>query len=296
MSNLNIAVYAEGCMYPDTAIQPINDVVSQLQQSGFTTLITSLFHIGRNYSISPPQIMGDIYFNDKLVISEGSYVGDQSWPSIINSIPGGSITQVCASIGGGGVMDYQTIQKIYEDNGNSFSGTNLERNFEVFRSTFPAISIIDLDNEDNYDKTSLVAFCQMLIGIGFDITFCPYQSWDQQFWDSCLASLNASNPGAVKWWNLQCYDGGNGNDPQDWANNIKRYIPGFDTDGFILAGDWINDSPSGVESLMQSFKNESCVGGGFIWTLDSIIQQYPGDPLSGMKAYVNAISSGLSIS
>ncbi len=293
MSKLNYAVYAEGYLYPTTApaSQPVSSTISQLRQSGFATAILGLFHIGRDYSISPTQIMGDIYFNNTLIVSNGSYVGDPSWPTLINGMVGGSVQRVCASIGGGGVMDYETIQKIYAGNGNSFAGTNMERNFVVLRKTFPSISIIDMDCEETYDQDSFVAFCQMLIGLGFGITFCPYTY--QSFWTGSLAALNASNPGAVKWWNLQCYDGGMGNDPADWATAITQAIPGFSTGGFILAGDWTNDEPSGVQALMGSFKNESSVGGGFIWTLDQIIEQQPKTPLASMKAYVNAISVGL---
>ena len=288
MSNLNIAVYAEGCMYP-----PAADTIPQLKQSGFSTLILGLFHIGRNYSISSPQIMGDIYFNNTLIISQGEYVGDSAWPGTINEAIGGSVTQISASIGGGGVMDYETIQKIYEENNNSFSGTNLETNFYQFKKTFPSISIIDMDCEETYDQASFVAFCQMLIGAGFGITFCPYTY--QSFWVDSLEALNTSNPGAVKWWNLQCYDGGYGNDPQNWADAITQTIPGFNTNGFILAGDWTNDQPDGVKSLMQTFSDEKSVGGGFIWTLDNIINSYPSDPLTGMEAYTTAISTGLAV-
>jgi hypothetical protein len=284
MSNLNFAVYAEGCMYPETAsIQPVSATISQLQESGFTTAILGLFHIGRDYDIKPKQIMGDIYFNNTLVISEGSYVGDSSWPNLINNMIGGSLTQVCASIGGGGVMDFETIQVIYEGNHNSFDGTNLMTNFQTLRDTFPAISIIDMDCEEAYDQDSFVAFCQMLIGMGFGITFCPYT--EDSFWTGSLSALNTSNPGAVKWWNLQCYDGGTGNNPADWANYITQAIPGFPTNSYILPGDWSRllayydgkpaewegDCPSATQALMTGFQGEACVGGGFIWTLDQII-------------------------
>ena len=287
MMKLNFAVYAEGCMYPASAsIQPVKTTISQLQQSGFKTAILSLFHIGRDYAISPKQVMGDIYFNNTPVISKGSYVGDPIWPGLINSMIGGTVTRVCASVGGGGVMDFETIQKIYEGNGNSFANTNLMGNFQYLRKTFPTISIIDMDCEETYDQASFVAFCQMLIGMGFGITFCPYTY--QSFWTGSLAALNTSNPGAVKWWNLQCYDGGGGNDPANWATAITQAVPGFSTVGYILAGDWTNDTPSEVQALMGTFNKELCVGGGFIWTLDNIISS-----TTSMKAYVDAISVGL---
>ena len=42
----------------------------------------------------------------------------------------------------------------------------------------------------------------------------------------------------MKWWNLQCYDGGDTNKPQDWRDAIIKRIPDFNTDRFILASDW----------------------------------------------------------
>ena len=45
-----------------------------------------------------------------------------------------------------------------------------------FAATFPAIDGIDMDCEETYDVPSFAAFCKMLIGIGFGITFCPYIS------------------------------------------------------------------------------------------------------------------------
>jgi len=317
MSVLNIAAYASGCIYPTTSpIQPVSTTISQLKQSGFTTAILGLFHIGRDYKISPTQIMGDLYFNDTLVISKGVYVGDSSWPGLVESMIGGTVTQLCASIGGGGgVMDFQTIMKIYQHNGNSFSATNLMENLKCLRKTFPSISIMDMDCEDEYDSASFLAFNQMLIDIGFGITFCPYTS--MSFWTDSLKALNTSNPGAVKWWNLQCYSGGSGNNPSNWASAITQAIPGFPTAGYILASDWSRylvynngvpqywggDCPSGVQQLMGQFKGQTCVGGGFIWMLDYIVAyQYNSgemkdpqdcDNAAKMTAYVNAMTAGL---
>lgn len=290
---LNFAVYAEGCMYPATAqpFNPVSTTITQLQQSGFSTAILGLFHIGRNYEIQPTQIMGDIYFNDTLIISEGFYVGDSNWPALVNGLPAGTVEQVCASFGGGGVMDFQTIQRIYQSNGNSFSGTTMENNFKVFRQTFPVIDIVDMDCEETYDQTSFVAFCQMLAGLGFGITFCPYTN--TEFWTSSLAELNSSDPGAVKWWNLQCYDGGTGNTPAMWAEAITGAIPNFSTTGYLVAGDWTNYGPSSTETLMSDFTDKSAINGGFMWTLDNMITANPKDPQSEMTAYVDAISSGL---
>ena len=155
---------------------------------------------------------------------------------------------------------------------------------------------------------------QMLAQIGFGLTFCPYAPWEMNFWTGSLSALNQSNPGAVKWWNLQCYDGGNGNDPQTWATAITAAIPGFNTAGFIVAGDWSRnlakpysnpatwfwqgDCPPAVNALLSTFQGEASVGGGFIWTIDQIVnyaadEKQKADPNScgnvGMQTYVAAM-------
>ncbi|HEY0394204.1 MAG TPA: hypothetical protein VGD01_06885 [Candidatus Elarobacter sp.] len=256
-------------------------------------MILSLMHIGRDYDISPTQIVGDLYYNNVLIISEGRYVGDPSWidpvsPNCINNLIAGSVTQVEMSVGGGGVKDFQTIRQIYQANGGSFTGTNLYDNFVALKNTLPVVSLIDMDCEETYDQASFVAFCQMLIEIGFRITFCPYTYYS--FWTGSLTALENSNPGSVVWWNLQCYDGGNGNDPQQWAGYITDAIPSFNTAGYILAGDWTDDSPAQMQALMQTFSMESAAGGGFIWTIDSAIS---GDAHGDLAAYVSAIENGL---
>ena len=274
MSKPSRAVYVEGYIYPSSSNpQPVATTISQLQKSGFESAIVSLFHIGRDYQISPPQITGDIYFNNTLVFSQGNYVGDPSWPGLVNSIIGGKVSHVCASIGGGGVMDYETIKKIYHGNGNSFEGTNLMKNFACLKKILPSVSIIDMDCEETYDQPSFVAFCQMLSSMGLCISFCPYTM--QYFWTGSLAALHAAYPGAVQWINLQCYDGGYGNgNPEtfdNWASAISDAIPGFDTDGFIIAGDWTNDKPAEVRSLMAPLEGVASFGGGFMWTLDNMV-------------------------
>jgi hypothetical protein len=283
MNTPNIALYAGGPLGPSEILQNL----AATQKAGWTTIILGLFHIGRP-SITG-QNYGDIIFNDSMAISQGKYVADSSWPNNVAQLKqaGSSVTKIYASIGGGrGVEDFQTIQTIYQSNGNSFSGTMLETNLQEFRQAFPAIDGIDMDCEDNYDQASFVAFCEMVIGLGFAITFCPYAGWEMSFWTASLAQIEKQHSGAVKWWNLQCYDGGVGNDPKNWADAITQAIPAFPTNGFILASDWTEDSPSEVTTLLSNFSGEACLGGGFIWNMDGIL-----NGPSTMAAYVSAIKS-----
>ncbi|UXI70580.1 hypothetical protein [Tahibacter amnicola] len=291
MSSFNFAVYAEGCIYPPTAPvnQPVPTTIAQLQQSGFNSVLISLLHVVGNQNSQ--ESAGDIHFNDTPIIVSGKYVGDPQWPALVNTMAGGTLKNVLMSLGGGGVSDYTNIAAIYAANGNSFANTNLQQNFATLRATFPMVAAIDLDCEDNYDSPSFIAFAQMLVQLGFGVTFCPYTF--ESFWTGALSALNASNPGAVKWWNLQCYAGGTGNDPSQWAAAIRQAIPGFDTDDYILASDWTNDSPAQVQALFGSFKGEASVGGGFMWTLDDMITQNPSDPQAQMTSYVDAMSVGL---
>ena len=279
----NIAVYAGGPLGPDAIAANFLGT----QSAGWTTIILGLFHIGR--PDIPGQAYGDIIFGGApMVIHEGQWMlPNDDWPQALSQLKsGGSISRIYASFGGGGpVYDYTTLQKIYAMNGNSFAGTQLEANFRLFRSAFPAIDGIDLDCEDLYDPASFVAFCEMLADIGFSLTFCPYTN--PIFWAQALASLNVSRPGAVKWWNLQCYAGGYGQDPAAWAAQIAASVPGFDTDGFILAGDWTNDGLGGVEALIAGLSKEPCLGGGFLWNLDGVLQAGP-----DQAPWANAIRTG----
>lgn len=289
MRNVNIAAYGEGALYPSAKLANIAPAV---RQAGWTTIIAGLFHIGRK-SIAG-QKDGDIIFNDAIVVSGGTYVGDAGWPAALAGLKGGTITRLVASVGGGGpVEDFATLARIYKDNGKSFKGTDVERNFAAFRKAFPAIDAIDMDCEDCYDPPSFLAFCQMLIGQGFAITFCPYTNMG--FWVDALAALEATNPGKVLWWNLQCYAGGTGNDPATWAAAITRKLPKFNTAGYIVPGDWSvpdGDCPDAVHSMMANWATVKAVGGGFLWTLDDIIQSGGSCPGGGdMPAYVKAIAT-----
>ena len=308
-NTFTIAAFAQGITYPGSKLDAATPII---QQSGWNTIIFGLFHIGRiKPPTNPPQIVGDIYFNDTLIISQGKYVADPSWPGAISKLKGGSVTTLLASFGGakGWVYDFTTIQAIYESNHNSFDKTNLKRNLQLFHDMFPAITTIDMDNEDNYDVPSFVAFCQMLIGMGFTITFCPFEEDD--FWTGSLVQLERSNPGAVVWWNLQCYAGGGSNDPETWAGYIQTALPKFNTDRYILASDWTRfwdtnqqlwdgHCPPDMQSSLAQFKGDgdSCIGGAFIWTIDQIFifanssKQHPGsgcDSSGSQTAYVNAM-------
>jgi hypothetical protein len=310
----NIALYAGAALAPAQIVPELPFMAGD----GFTTIILGMFHIG-NPVVRAGTHLGDIIFNDNdpIVIRDGKYISSfPEWPGNIAKMKasGAKVTQIYASFGGARpwVKDFETIKQIYDDNNNSFSGTQLEKNLQIFRATFPAIDGIDMDCEETYDVASFVAFCKMLIRIGFHITFCPYEI--QDFWTEALVQIENSYPLAVKWWNLQCYDGGGGNDPQNWAAAIATASPGRQIENYIMAGDWVRfyddeDSdwsghcPTEMEQLFSTFSNQSCVGGGFIWSLDLIRDSEKRTPTQGngcggsdpiwAKDYIRSIEQGL---
>jgi len=302
-TDLNIAAYGEGILYPPN----LATNMTAMQQAGWTSLMVSLFQVDR---------AGDITFNGNAIISNGNYVGDSTWPSQLAQLKSTGTIETLLATFGGWDSAFQNIQDIYNGNNNSFAGTALQANCTVFRATFPAFDLIDMDVEypDGMPTNAtacFIAFCEMWIEAGFGITFCPYQ--DMPFWTAALVTIEQNHPGAVKWWNLQCYAGGQGNNPSDWARAITKALPNFNTNGYILSSDWTRfwnsqdnawegDCPAAVESLLSSFRGEACVGGGFIWTIDQIIDyaaetKINPDPGNcgnvGMTDYVNAIVNGL---
>lgn len=292
-SNSIIEGYGEGLLYSST----LPTYSQQLKTSGLNTLVLAQFHVNNASGTN----QADITFNNILLVSNGQYKGDPAWAGMLLGMieDDSTIKTLLASI----IDSWSVIQDIYNNNNGSFEGTQLQTNFQVLYTSIPAIKIIDMDVEDTYDQTSFVAFCEMLIDIGYDITFCPYTC--QKFWVNSLFALNASNPGAVRWWNLQCYDGGTGNDPGEWGNAILQVIPDFDINGYIVAGDWTypdngsGDCPSAVQGLIAGFNTEAALGGGFLWTIDHIFEnQSAKDPATcdgtvpTLEDFVQAIQNG----
>ncbi len=316
MTDTRFALYAGRALGPSK----ITETVEIIKGSSWTTIMLGLFHIGWGANSSPghPQSDAEFFFNDTSIILGGKDVGklnpdfDRSWPErLANLKKSAGIKEIYASFGGGSpVVDFETVEKIYDGNNGSFEGTSLQKNFALFKRTFPAIDGIDMDCEDNYEPKSFVAFCRMLIDMGLSITFCPYDHESMEFWVDALAQLTHTNAGAVTWWNLQCYDGGGGNNPQDWANAIKTQLPAFNTDRFILASDWSRfyeddenykgwegHCPQDVKAHLSVFGKQACVGGAFLWNMDQILEFGPraegcSRPVT-MNDYFNAIRDAL---
>lgn len=290
-----LAMYIQGDIYPGGGNDPAA-VVKAVTTSRLTTPILALCHVNcsaatcPNSSSPPGSHDADLTFNDTLIVRDGTYVGDPSWPATVRSLRAGNVSEIFASFGGYGVPDFSRIGTLIRKYGTGPTSP-LFRNFACLKQTL-GIDGIDLDDEDTYDVTTVVEFSKMLLSLGFEVTFCPYT--EQEFWTACVAALG----GRVAWINLQCYAGGKDNDPSDWAKLGAPLVAGVCADcccpstqcnfeqvqqvftlwttgsGAVSSDCWSGSSGAAVE-----------LAGGFIWTY--------ADVKTELDAYVDAMAAGL---
>lgn len=306
----NLAAYCSGDFGPGIS----DALIANVQESGLTTIILWAMHIGRP-SI-PGQQYGDLVFNDGdiRIVSAGTYnpgnVADiAAWPSAIAQLKqnGSSVTKIFISIGGWGVEDFQSIQYMLAHG----MADTLQQNFQALRDAFTIdgeclINGIDFDNEEYVAADTIVDFAEILFGLGYEVTFCPYvnatewQGYMQTLWDKGYK---------VSWWNLQCYSGGAGNLSylQPWIDALSTVVGEGQGAAYLVPGlavQGATDStpqqcPTGPGGMCESFAGVSNLGlaGGFIWKYDSILSNT--QPCSGSSSlptaadYSKAITNGL---
>ena len=221
------AAYCSGDLGPGN----VQNHISDIQNSGLTTVILWALHIGR------PEIAGQKYgdqiFNDfpqNLIVSGGTFNPNGSsaiaaWPGQVAQLKkAGGVSKIFLSVGGAHppVDDFTTIEYMLN---NNMAGT-LAANLKALRQAFTAngtcvIDGFDLDCEENVSQQTIVEFSKILFGLGFEVTFCPYAN--PSFWQGCMQTLwNGGDK--VSWWNLQCYSGGysNRNELPSWIGACQE--------------------------------------------------------------------------
>ena len=282
-SGVTAAIYGGGPLYADPA------ALDDLRGSGFTTVVAWTLHVGAN---------GELTFNDQRLVAEGRYLGDPLWPGRLAAMKqGGSVRQLLFSVGSAGVEDFQHIRDLIRSQGTG-PQSRLRQNLQALRTAIPAIDGFDLDDEDLQDPATTRAFATLVGELGGTVTFCPYDNAD--FWVGCLRELEAAAPGLVTAWNLQCYAGGAGNQPQAWIDRISAALgPAYDARGLVRPGLWSRhgddcgdgDEPDGVAARCGAWK-PSGIRGGFIWLYDDI-RACGSRGGSGAAAYAGAITGTL---
>lgn len=286
MSAIDTCIYGGDPLYSGG-----QEVIDGLRQSGMTTIAAGSLHV---------EPKGDLVFNRTLIVSDGKYVGDKAWPARLSSLKQAptSVTRLLLSVGGDGKQDFHHIQHL----GTDPAGI-LYRNFEILKSTIPAIDGIDFDDEDLMDSATTVTFARMLHRIGYTVTFCPF--YNPGLWVECLEELNGQTPGLVTGFNLQCYAGGASNTPGPWIEEVARAMgPDFDAKGFVRPGLRCRRGHRCTEgecpdTFERKFREWSSTGirGGWAWRLDWVLKCQDSGSCSGgpldVAAYAKAIVDGI---
>ncbi|HVV74383.1 MAG TPA: hypothetical protein VHI52_23325, partial [Verrucomicrobiae bacterium] len=256
--------------------------MNTLRGSGFTTVVLWCIHVDAS--------TGNLILNDQLVVANGAYVGNSTWPGQLASLKVGptSVNRVEVSVGSWGVNDFQSIQSLMSSQG---SGTNsiLYRNFKALKTATGA-DAIDFDDETLYDVGTTVQFGQMLAALGFKVTLCPYTN--PAFWQNVRSQLGS----VVDAVYLQCYAGGAGNSPASW----NSYFGGLK----VSPGMWCahgtgcaeGDSPASVAAAMAGWKISAGIPGGFMWLYDDMLSCSGQGKPSDYAAAINQAIDPLGIS
>ena len=109
------------------------------------------------------------------------------------------------------------------------------------------------DDEHAYDANTAIRFHVMMAQLGFKSSLAPYTN--KSYWTAIATGINNNIPGTVDRILIQCYDGGAGNNPSDWhINNIPLHAGRLNYQDF-----------NQTKTVMQTWKNEKDVVGGFFW-------------------------------
>jgi len=296
MSAYPIAIYGSGLFqdgYPTPPV-PYTQQAAQLND-GITTVILWSIHIHSG---------GDLYLNDTLFVSGGEvkYATDgktgvnPDFPDLVKALmSGGSVKDLIVSVGAWSTNSDFTAWLAARD--------QVKANLGALVSAFGVTGVdFDYESEDGYtsqDQSMIVTLTLDVGSLGLYATYCPYTATD--FWTGCLTDVYAQNNQAqiVKWMNLQCYAGGTGNSPTDWAQAVQAagetgvsdayafIVPGF----AVLGADGF-----GPEEMQQTFQTFAGTGvtGGFLWNSSGIWStEASGDGQPTPADYAQAISAGL---
>jgi hypothetical protein len=262
------------------------EVANELATSGFTSIM--LWTVGVVYP------GGDVYFNgtpdsqplSPRLASNGSWDPDGYYssylPDCLSTLKGsGQVKQVLFSIGCGAGTDWANISKLL---GSDPQSSVIVQNLLAIHDNLD-IDGYDFDDEEvplEATGGAITTLTGILAKAGMTVTWCPYTNLST--WASLLSDVYTANNNTqlVSWWNLQCYAGGTGNQPMEWANAITStagqptgldaaqaqafVIPGYDPPtafGIALS------SLSGANPFSQG-STDSPLPGAFLWQAPSI--------------------------
>lgn len=281
----NIVLYGSGLFGRNTPSQNAAELAA-LRESGFTTVILWTIHVDPD---------GTLVYNNTVIVRDGIFAATFSYlPDLVYKLTatGSSVQNVLCCIGSGGVNDFTNIQALLKTPQGKLT---LVRNFSALSSALP-INGYDFDDEDLYDAPTLATLSELLCSNNeMIITYCPYAS--QSTWNQAVQSVYNWDQEqypvldqSVRWWNLQCYSGGSGNDPAQWAMSLPTGAGITDPVAYIVPGfDASEQDPASIERTFQRLaKSDPGITGGFIWNSSAIFRSK-----HTPRDYAQSIISGL---
>lgn len=222
--------------------------VTTLKSSGFDCVI--LFNVN-------VETDGTLTTDGDTICYQGKYVFAKKHPYYISDVkslkvPPTSVTRIEICIGGWGNESYDHIKSLINLSGTG-SSTTLYKNFKILKDSIPEIDAVNNDDEHAYDSNTAIRFHVMMAQLGFKSSLAPYTN--KSYWTAIATGINNNIPGTVDRILIQCYDGGAGNNPSDWhINNIPLHAGRLNYQDF-----------NQTKTVMQTWKNEKDVVGGFFW-------------------------------
>ena len=229
-------------------------VANILKNTDYNTLMLWSVHVQSN---------GDLHMNDIPIVQDGKIINNnaiRTWQAIIDGCP--NITRIELSIGGWGCTDFENIRDLIKKEGIGENST-LYKNFKCLMEATQA-DAVNYDDESCYDVSSSVEFGKLCLNLGMKVTLCPYTN--RNYWQQVFTQLGgAKNVDRVY---LQCYVGGAGNNPNDWA----RYFPSAD---LVLGYYNAEKTPAQVTETLKSY--QKVAEGGFMWLFDEMMSNGTAD-------------------
>lgn len=262
----NIALYVPGAFYAGTDSE-WETTKSSLESSGFNSLINWAFHVGPDGSIS----------NQGNVTKNGAYAGNPVWQTRLESLKNKKIGRLYFSLWGNSGT-FPNIKALIAD-GQQKKGGKLYNNFLALKENLP-VDGIDLDDEEGtIDVKMVTEFSEMLYDIGLGVSFCPYM--DHSAWIQSYEAISATAPLEVTAFNLQCYSGGEGNDPNTWigyfpdpAKAVVLVNPGFQRYKSLGGGAFEGATPAQIQQQLSAWNATAIqtygrpLPGAFLWKDD----------------------------
>src|SRR5579872_836258 len=294
MATPNIGIYCEGTFsqaYPTPQqIQDQATAEAALASSGFNNLILAFFHTHPS---------GNLYYNDTLVAADGLYTGalNPGLPALLTSLRSAGFTRIVGSIGPF-FSDFDQVMPIIVSNPYwAAKASGLCPNLSTFPpapnptanvvakniaavSKFLGLDGWEFDMEQEFSMIDLLAWTIMIGSIPSTVTAntklvvsgCPYNN--MQGWANWVAA--SQNCGfQIDSFRLQCYDGGCGQQPQQWANALKQACgSSFNGEAFVMPGLGCPTvpcptCPSDGQNMFAGWSKQGTTG-GWVWTYELI--------------------------